>query len=66
MGGDEAALEGGAIRHDGGERTDGVHDFGGVEKTALGAIGHENSGGGRSHGADTQRLADIARLMFFP
>ncbi len=66
MGGDEAALEGHAIGHDGGERTDGVQDFRGIEQLALGAVGHQDFSGGPGHGADTEFLAGIARPMLFP
>ncbi|MGH9613889.1 MAG: hypothetical protein ACRD4P_12490 [Bryobacteraceae bacterium] len=65
MGGDEAALERGAIGHDGGERTDGVQDFRGIEQIALGAVGHQDFGGGNGHGADAQFLTDVARPMLF-
>jgi len=65
VGGDEAALEGGAIGHDGGERADGVQDFRGVEQFALGAICHQDLGRSPGHGADTELLAGTARLMLF-
>lgn len=65
MGGDEAALEGGTISHDGGERTDGVQDFRGIEQFALGAVGHQDFGAGNGHGSDAQFLTDVARPMLF-